>query len=525
MPQLGRPAIQTPNRLELRPLQLAIENIKARLKACDLAITDLSSAADANTTGTRLAALISTVQQLTLRVSALEVQLGADDAVILIAGETVAAYDAIVAITTTSCAPADPSDPLRISAVIGVARNSANVGQPVTIQRRGYMTIPGAGFEVNRPVYVGIGGLTQMPAYGAYAIPVAMAVSPTTIWIGAGWPALQQDGIYGSVFDDYLPVTWGLIRERLALLDALLEQPPGFVVFDGDALITRELVGGDGISIENPDGVDGDPVISAAGDSIPTGSLTFTGHVPTIVVTTAGGVVEEPGTGAMTLTGHAPTAVATGSMVVQPGAGAITLAGQTPSLGAEYSPWDVSSLPSGVTASEGDYRLTKSGSSTVSAVYHPVTRSSGKYAIRLLGLSAGGASSPGPACGLINGAIGSFLGSSPNAVALWMNNLGTDELNYRNNSFVNLGNLAGFAVDTEIMIEVDFDTGKVWFGVAGSWVGSGNPAAGTGEQYILPTSTVFSLVVDMYYNGQIKLLTPDEFTFPATSGFTPGWPD
>lgn len=190
-----------------------------------------------------------------------------------------------------------------------------------------------------------------------------------------------------------------------------------------------------------------------------------------------------------------------------------------------YQPWDVSSLPSGVTASESNYRLTKSGSNTVSPVYHPVTKSSGKFAIRVLVLSAGGTSSPAPAIGLINGSIGSFLGGGPNAVALWGNSSGTDEFNYRNNSSVNLGNLGGFATDTEVMIEVDFGTGQVWFGVAGSFVSPGNPAAGTGHQYTLPTATPFSLCADMYYNGQIKLLTPPDFITPASSGFTAGWPN
>jgi hypothetical protein len=41
------------------------------------------------------------------------------------------------------------------------------------------------------------------------------------------------------------------------------------------------------------------------------------------------------------------------------------------------------------------------------------------------------------------------------------------------------------------MVAFDADTGKVWFGVNGTW--SGDPAAGTGEAAILPEGTYYPL--------------------------------
>ena len=500
---LGRPAIATPNRLELRPVQQAIENIRERLKACDAAIMRVSAIADANTLQLQLNALNATVRQLNLRLTAVEAAAGADDVIVLPAGEEVQVFDPIVAISRTACGRADPSDPLRISAVIGVAQNNASVGQAVNIQRRGLMNIPGASFDVNRAVYAGIGGLTQMPSYGDFVIPIAMAVSSADIWIGPGWPALQDAGLYGSVFDDFLPVTWGLVRERLALLDALLDQPPGLVVFDGDALITREIQAGDGISVVNGDGVDGDPIISAVGDSVPTGSLTITGYAPTIVNS------------------------GSGNIIVQPGAGALVLAGLAPSIAGAFSPWDVSSLPANVTASEANYQLSKSaGGSSSRIVYHPITRSSGKYALRVrVRVPVGGA--PSPAFGLIEvgESPGSYLGNSIDAVGYWGNSIGPAEVAYRNAASASIGNFGDLSTFVELMLEVDLDAGRVYAGGAGTWGGSADPAAGTGWQVSLDTGKTYALAADIYYDGDLRLLVPSEFSFPATSGFTAGWPD
>jgi hypothetical protein len=91
---------------------------------------------------------------------------------------------------------------------------------------------------------------------------------------------------------------------------------------------------------------------------------------------------------------------------------------------------------------------------------------------------------------------------------------------------VDRGNLATFAVDTEVMVEIDIDTGQVWFGVSGSWIAGGDPAAGTGQQYTMTSGGSWRPACDLFYpTSQVQLLKPSEFTTPASAGFTPGWPD
>jgi hypothetical protein len=57
------------------------------------------------------------------------------------------------------------------------------------------------------------------------------------------------------------------INNELEVLDTLLAGADGLVVLSGNSLITRTLQEGTNITITNPDGVDGDPVINAAGGS------------------------------------------------------------------------------------------------------------------------------------------------------------------------------------------------------------------------------------------------------------------
>lgn len=78
------------------------------------------------------------------------------------------------------------------------------------------------------------------------------------------------------------------------------------------------------------------------------------------------------------------------------------------------------------------------------------------------------------------------------------------------------------AGEVELMLEVDFGAGVAWMGAAGSWF-AGNPFAGTGAPMTGLTGTL-ELALDMFYGGYVELLRPVDFTTPATTGFTPGWP-
>lgn len=265
MATLGRPAVNAPRSLDLRSVQSTIDSIRQRLKADEAELLRLGNVADTSSVTGQVQSLIAAVRSLGTRVSALEAALGVDDVITLAAGQEVVANYPIVMVGPSSCGPADPSDPTQIHALVGMSRNAGGVGSPIEVQRRGSMSIANSTFEVGRAVYAGIDGLTQNPTYGDFVIPVGVATAAGAIWISPGGAALQQPGLYGSEFDDFLPVTWGLIRERMRVLDELLDQPDGFVVKAVDALVTRALIAGSGsgITIENADGVDGDPIFTA----------------------------------------------------------------------------------------------------------------------------------------------------------------------------------------------------------------------------------------------------------------------
>lgn len=184
-----------------------------------------------------------------------------------------------------------------------------------------------------------------------------------------------------------------------------------------------------------------------------------------------------------------------------------------------YSPWDVSSLPANVTASDGNFKLTRSGgTNSTRIVAHPVTRTTGKFALRF---DLSGATGPAPAVGIRNGATGTFLGQTAAGWGWWIDSSGASDIAYNNNagSTYSVGNHPG-----ELMMEVDATTGKLYLGFSGTWANSGNPAAGTGAVYTNLSGTL-ALVADMYYVGAIKLKVPADFITAASSGFTPGWPD
>lgn len=283
-----------------------------------------------------------------------------------------------------------------------------------------------------------------------------------------------------------------VINDTVASLSQLVGN--GFVTVDGGTAVSRSIVGTDDrVSVANGNGVAGNPTIDVVtADLIAGPNVSFTGS--------GAGRIIDNGDGPLTIS-------ATG------GGG-----------GTDYLPWLAIGpfMPSGVTADMEGYRVVRSsGSSGVRPVYHLIGKSSGKYAIRLLCDTVSG---NGPGCGILSGTIGSFIGNTLNGIGLWINSSGSNEATYKNNVAVNRGDLAPFTTPTEVMFEIDIDAGNLWIGVAGTWIGGGDPATGTSPTYSITPSILYSPVADMFYPGSVQLLLPSEFITPASAGFTPGWP-
>jgi len=272
---LGKPPISTPRTLELRVVAQAVENIRQRIEAIEG--VSATTAAQAGETTLRAG-------QQNISISALRAQLVALAArvdALTAADPELETYRAGSAITIDTAvyptddgvvAQVDPSDPVKVYAVLGVATQTVVEGASIVVRKAGVMQIIGAVFEPGGPVYVGVDGLTQFPDYINLAIPVGVATSTDEIDVRPGWPALQHPGVY-SEYETFLPATWGLVRDAVTLAQDFNSAGNGLVVKTGpDDVTTRTLQAGANITITNPDGVNGDPVISSTatggGDSV-----------------------------------------------------------------------------------------------------------------------------------------------------------------------------------------------------------------------------------------------------------------
>jgi hypothetical protein len=193
-----------------------------------------------------------------------------------------------------------------------------------------------------------------------------------------------------------------------------------------------------------------------------------------------------------------------------------------------YSPWDVTSLPANCTASNGNFRITRSGGTDAfRPMRHPVQKASGKYALRfamrrtanvnhyaVVGMEKRGVNSAWP--GELSNSWGFWGGASTSS----------GNRTWRNSSqnLIAGGPWYSGTSDSEGMVELDIPNGRIYWGIDGVWLGTANPAAGTGHQYNGLTGPLI-LMLDMYNDSIVELKKPVDFITPATAGFTPGWPD
>jgi len=242
MATLGNPAL-TPLRVSERvdrDLAIRIDVIRQRLGALDAEVIRLGSVADASTTAQSVLNLQRALLQLTQRVSAIEAQLGATDTIILAASSTVSKFDALYVSGPSRVARVDPTDPLMIHTVIGIALNDGAEGTPITVQRGGPLALPTSALVTGEAIYIATDGtLTQDPSAATYSIPIGVATSGSTIWVGAGFAAVQLPTLEPT--DAFMPITYGLAQ---ALIDDA--QGGDIVLYDNEG---RAAIASDGGAI------------------------------------------------------------------------------------------------------------------------------------------------------------------------------------------------------------------------------------------------------------------------------------
>ena len=300
---LGNPGISPLRQLELRALQDILDSVRQRLKALDTEVTRLGNVADASTLAQQITGLTRTLQQLLIRVSSLESALGVTDTFILAAGEAINALDCVVPMTVGTCGQADPNDPTHIHAMLGVAQAAAGIGQSVTIQRRGSISVPGAAFVTGRPCYVGIDSqITQAAGLSDYAVPIGVATSATTVWVSPSLALLNQTHAYTTGYDSQLPVTLDYLESQISTLQALLNLTDGYVYLYQGTLVTVSSGPGGG-AVDSVNGQTG--VVELYLDSL-LDVITFGAAEGDMIVRRSGSWVNEANPGQFTASSSAP---------------------------------------------------------------------------------------------------------------------------------------------------------------------------------------------------------------------------
>jgi hypothetical protein len=91
---------------------------------------------------------------------------------------------------------------------------------------------------------------------------------------------------------------------------------------------------------------------------------------------------------------------------------------------------------------------------------------------------------------------------------------------YNNGGTTALG--AGLTNNGDVAsLAVDFDAGKIWFALNGTWVLSGDPAAGTGETFsFTPNTPLFAAISLLTTTAEVTVNFGAAFSYPVPTGFS-----
>lgn len=262
---LGFPAITDPRANDVRALQGVIRNIRERIAAAESVLLAVQKQANQSSfSGGSIQGALSQLAALAARVTVLEAAATGVNDIRLVASSPISLDNPVVMTGEGQCAPVDVSNPDRIYAVVGVATQAVGQGADVVVRVAGEHQLSTGAFTAGQALFCGLDGITADPAYGIVAIPIGAATGAQTMWVQPGYPRLQLPGVYDAS-EQFLPVTWGLARAAVELAWEFAAAYPGLVVKHSDGvLLTREIRAGDAtITVENGDGKDTDPTISA----------------------------------------------------------------------------------------------------------------------------------------------------------------------------------------------------------------------------------------------------------------------
>lgn len=339
----------------------------------------------------------------------------------------------------------------------------------------------------------------------------------------------------------------------------------GFLSSNGTgAIASRVLTAGSGITITNPDGVAGNPVISAsASGGAPINIVNNTVTTYTVQATdlpssssSVGWVASNVATAnSVQIDAHANQAIPVGAhlYVSEEGAGqtsiiglaGVSLVGSTPSPVAkgvgeavqialnvwhifgnlQYSgvlptTWDPANTAAGITLSAGNLTATKTSlHSNYSTTRSTSSFSSGKYyfEVKVIATNA----SNYMIIGIITAAapLTIHVGADANGYGYYEQ---TGQ-SYYNNVASTFG--ASFTTNDIIGVAIDFTANKVWFAKNNVWQASGSPSTGTNPAYTITAGAYFAACSEWSTTAPADKLTASFNTaslfYTPPTGFSP----
>lgn len=191
-----------------------------------------------------------------------------------------------------------------------------------------------------------------------------------------------------------------------------------------------------------------------------------------------------------------------------------------------YTTWNSADKSASLTLSGGDLVVTRSGASGAQAAVRGIAgKSSGKWYFEItytdITTDQDDASF---GVGNSSASLSGYVGSDANGWGCTKTGAGSTTPQKANSgSKSNFADTATWADGSVFMVALDISAGKVWFGVNGTWFGSGNPGSGTNEAYSGLTGTLYPMVSTARQNDIFTgNFGTSSFSYSAPSGFT-GW--
>ncbi len=185
-----------------------------------------------------------------------------------------------------------------------------------------------------------------------------------------------------------------------------------------------------------------------------------------------------------------------------------------------YATWNPSDKGSEITLSDKNNVATKSGSGSSfanSGIRSTIGKSSGKWYWEYVYTEDGGSNWPVVGVGNLSANMSDHVGSDTNGWGVYA----PDGYKYYNDIGSSYG--TSFTQGDVIGVALNMDTGKVWFSKNGTWMNSGDPAAGTNEAFSGLTGTIYAFIV-MYQPGSIwtAKFGATALSYVAPSGYKSG---